>query len=347
MRIVFFLLILLILSAGCIAQPTPTPVEIQQYPATWTPAPTPTNTPLPPTATLVIQHTPGPVATRDPNARILPVESHNLPGIWMYVSSQMPQALVESVLRANVIVTDGTGTAQHSKDAFVFLDNGINPFTPPLAPKYNGVVVGTINLSDPKTIRASIGNRLILMDVPITATTIAQNKKQDIDGVILENFLTNVNAPLNQFKSEADWKQDVDTLANWSSNNNSIVLTRTPLGTNVGDSSISPEQWLGYAFASFLIGANNTHSYFGFESATAAQLVNTPLTNAEIGTPLGALFRQNGVYQRRYTRGLVLVNPTNDTHMVALSRGYANTGGTRLNQVNLPPHSGAVLLDVE
>jgi hypothetical protein len=70
--------------------------------------------------------------------------------------------------------------------------------------------------------------------------------------------------------------------------------------------------------------------------------------NAQIGSPLAAMVKEQQVYWRRYSHGLSLVNPSpNNTYTVTLPRGenFVDLYGKKITQqVTLPPHSGLVLL---
>lgn len=344
-------LVLLILAVpfltACLALAQPTPVAVIRYPATWTPAPTPTNTPLPPPATLVIQRTPGPVASRDPKARILPTAPHNGFGLWLAIPSETPKIADAVMPKANVIVADGPATFPRNNTAFVFLNGATISPTTTLPPQYNGIVVPAGTEEELGSIRRRVAPRLLLVSVPVTETRGLDSIALKSDGVLLTNFLTERDVPLSHFPDEVSWKKDIETLAALTANPSYIVLTSTRLGKDAGDNRVSVEQWLEYALASFLLGANNTHSFFGFESALAPGVMATPVNTIQIGAPTGRMFKQNGVYQRRFTRGLVLVNPESEARAIALVRTFADLSGNRLNEVNLPPHTGMILLNVE
>lgn len=349
MRTLLLLVLALPLLTACFPAPEPTPVEVIQYPPTWTPAPTPTNTPLPPTATLAIQRTPGAAATRDPNARVQPTVPRNGFCLWLAITNETPKIPESLVLRANVLVTDGLGPFQRNNTTFVFLSGATQTFstTNALPPQYNGVLVPAASETTLKTVRDAISPRLLLVSVTVTETQTLDPIASQTDGVLLANFLTEPDAPLSQFRDSDSWQRDIDALAALSSNPNYTVLTSTRLGTNAGDSGVTVQQWLQYALASFLLAANNTHSFFGFESALAPGALDTPLNSIQIGTPVGGAINQNGVYQRRFTRGLVLVNPGSEAHAFALSRTFADFSGTRFTSVNLLPHTGLILMNVE
>ncbi len=345
-----FLIVLVPFLVGCFEQAAPTPVEIQQYPATWTPAPTPTNTPLPPTATLVIQRTPGTFPTRDPNARILPNTPRSGIGVAMTLTNETPNILAPLAARANVIFTDGSMPIPRGAFVFLNVDAGTLGAAMPLAPQYAGVLYENAAGSDADALsakRAALTPRLVLASVAVTDTATIEKLAAVTDGLRLENFLRAPEAPNAQFKSEAEWKADVDTLAALSSNVTGIVVTNTRLDAEDKATEVTPEQWLSYALASFLLGASNSHSFFGFESPLAPQVLDTPLWNVQLGSPQAQMFKQNNVYQRRFTNGLVLVNPSASTFAFALARNYLDVNGTRVDQVEMLPHTGMILLNVE
>ena len=347
MRALVPLFLTLGLLSGCLFAPTPTPVAVFQYPPTWTPAPTPTFTALPPTATLVIQRTPGAVQTRDPKVRILPSAPRSRPGLWMGVSSQSPAILQELVRRANIVVTDNTTEFTASLGALVFLSSAsVENASEPLNHVFAGIVITPTAEFDAEQVRAAIQPKLLLISTFLTETVVS-DLDPAIDGVRLENFLTEPKVPLSQFPDEAEWVKELGVLSQLSANPNLVVLTSTRLGEDAGDGSVSTDQWLAYALASFLLGNNGTRSYFGMESALTPQSLDSSLFELEIGTPLGNPFKQSGIYQRRFTEGLVLVNPTKDARAVTLSRNYVDGFGTRYNSVEIQPHTGMILLTTE
>lgn len=69
--------------------------------------------------------------------------------------------------------------------------------------------------------------------------------------------------------------------------------------------------------------------------------------SAQIGAPTQDMYASQGVYQRGFTNGLALVNPSSShTYTVFLTGPYRDLYGHWVgNQVRLPPHSGMVLLN--
>lgn len=339
-----FLLIMLLL-AGCYSTPTPTPYPLQQYPATWTPAPTPTNTPPGPTATLVIQRTPGAISTRDPNMRLLPNAPRNGIGLWLEINAASSQAVKNLTPLAQILVTDDAGTTVRQGNPFLYVSAKTISETENLPPNFHGAVLDS-STAAPEELSAlhdALKPRALLLAVPVSDTARAQTIAANIDGFQLDNFLRAPNAPLQQFPDEATWKRDVDALAALSSNPAFVVLTSTRFPDNTKIDALLMEQWSNYALTSFLLGGNNSRAFFGLPDFHTQQYVNIPSLNANLGTPVGSAVKTNNVYQRRFAHGLVLVNPSAETRRVPLSQPYTDPNGNEVQQMEMLPHTGIVL----
>ena len=103
---------------------------------------------------------------------------------------------------------------------------------------------------------------------------------------------------------------------------------------------------------SMLLG-NAGHTWVQFESSASspqAWQINDPIFNVRIGKPLHTArkvggYLHHGVYRRRFTKGVVLVNPRSAPVRVTLSRRKVTLSGSSVRAVSLPPLSGMVLLD--
>jgi hypothetical protein len=337
-----FLLTMLFLT-GCYSTPTPTPYPLQQYPATWTPAPTPTHTPPGPTATLVIQRTPGAFPTRDPNARIFPNVARGTIGLWADVSEEQTQTAAPFVQRAQILVSKNPVSKLRRSNQFLFLQTDA-PDPAALPPDVNGILLKPTTLA-PNAIgvlRETAAPRLVLASAQLTDTARLGEWLANADGALLQNFLRAADAPPTQFPSEEAWKQDVENLARVSANPNLILLTELDF-PKVGEQDLAAvRQWVQYGLASYLLAVNNTRTFIGVAPA-AQPYANLPELEIFLGAPIGGISKQNGVYQRRFVKGLVLVNPTSDPRAFYLPRKYRNANGSVITQLEMPPHTGAIL----
>lgn len=340
-----YLIGMLLFLMGCAANPTPTPLHVQQYPATWTPAPTPTNTPPGPTATLVIQKTRGPLPTRDPNARLIPNVARGAIGLWAAVTDEQTQTAAPLTPRAQILVSENPVSRLRRPNQFLFLQTAAPPDTTALPADVNGIVLTQNGSFSPDTVpelRARVAPRFVLASALITDTARLDEWLGVADGIVLQNFLRTADAPPEQFPSEELWKQDVETLARVSANPDHILLTATDFPTVEEQAIPLVRQWLQYGLASYLLAVNNTHTFFGVSPA-AQPYANLPELGIELGAPMGGMYKQNGVYQRRFVKGLVLVNPSSDMHAFYLPRSYRDANGFVLTQIEMPPHTGAIL----
>jgi hypothetical protein len=89
--------------------------------------------------------------------------------------------------------------------------------------------------------------------------------------------------------------------------------------------------------------ADDGHSDFDFTTGTtmAANTADSPYDTFDIGTPTGA-FRAiaGGAYQRDFTSGVALVNPTSATVSVPLGGSFTDLGGAHVTTAVLAPHTG-------
>jgi hypothetical protein len=170
----------------------------------------------------------------------------------------------------------------------------------------------------------------------------AQNLATLADGVHIDAFLRSPISRTNEFKSEANWKKDVDYLSAVSQDNKVVLLTtRLPAGSDAEDVG----QWLSYSVASYLLGKNGAHTYFQFDAGDPA-LSSDPLLSAPLGAPVEAYIKlDSGVYQRRFEKGLVLVNPTNEQKKATIEGQFKTLAGNPAEaNVTLGPRTGVILL---
>ncbi|MDQ6816071.1 MAG: putative glycoside hydrolase family 15 protein [Actinomycetota bacterium] len=102
-----------------------------------------------------------------------------------------------------------------------------------------------------------------------------------------------------------------------------------------------------YGLASMLLVAGGHSSY----STSNANYVGAEAwfpeygTATRLGAPRGRYVMRSGVYQRSFTNGLVLVNPTLQAAVhVTLDGTYSGSGRSHVSAVSLPATSGLILL---
>lgn len=98
-----------------------------------------------------------------------------------------------------------------------------------------------------------------------------------------------------------------------------------------------------YARASFLLFADGSRSAQTFSTGCAGEPVSR-YWRESVGAPVGAASSTGAFWRRRFTNGLVVVNPSPATSVSApLGGTYVQPDGTLVSSVLLAPHSGLVL----
>lgn len=159
--------------------------------------------------------------------------------------------------------------------------------------------------------------------------------------------------------SEAQWKQSVDMVV-WIQDN---ILAGHPercFATSCYRSvpaGATEDQVIKYGVCSMLLAANYSSPqnviYLGYgsdhiPSAAILQLLQT-LRNADFLDPLGNYYQINGtsVYTRDFTGGTVLVNPSDSSYTLSLSKSYTTLEGQTVNSITIGNHTGILLRALE
>ena len=203
-----------------------------------------------------------------------------------------------------------------------------------------------------RAIRAKLTDKLMIVGGYAwedgTAYNVKPNDSQDLaslgDGVHIDKFLRTPISGTNEFKSEANWKKDIDYLSAISQDGK-IVLISTRLYA-AGATTDTIKQWLNYSVASYLLGKNGSRTYFQFDPQGSMAFMNDPMLSAPVGAPQDAYTKlTSGIYRRLFSNGVVLVNPTGDTKSTEFDTEYHLLGGTDpIKKVSMSPHTGLILL---
>jgi hypothetical protein len=161
-----------------------------------------------------------------------------------------------------------------------------------------------------------------------------------LDGGFTEAFLRTPHQRATRYFTPAAWEQSVDMLVDAGARGKPVLAL-----TKVWSSATSTQvtNWHRYSLASFLLGTDGT-SYYSFTgSRTDLPAMMTPWI-VNIGVPVAGYGLRDNVYQRAYSNGLVLVNPTTNSITVHLSNTYTNFAGASVSgSITLTAHSGEVL----
>jgi hypothetical protein len=162
-----------------------------------------------------------------------------------------------------------------------------------------------------------------------------------LTGGMDEAWVRQATDPVNSYRSVNAWRDDVDMLSNIAtrkSGNVAIVVCKLWVKATAGQIA----SWHKYSLATFMLGYKPGHAYYSFRSD---HNLTDPysMTSVNIGTPTGAYFANSAAFQRRFTKGTVVVNPSDTSVKVSLGGAYLNAAGRVIRTLTLGPHGAAIL----
>lgn len=211
-------------------------------------------------------------------------------------------------------------------------------------------------------VKLKIGNKTLIFNGLNTGKEYYNNNnpapldEANADGMMIEGFLRWSSDAVGQPRSETDWKKDVDLLVKTGSLGKVVCVNSAIDGVEPAPSDEEIEELVRYLFASFLVGRTGNSTYFRFNSPgyPPNSIVPTywekdlPMYHIQIGDAIGPYYKQNNVYQRDFTNGKVLVNPTDSgsTYIVQLGNFFQTLEGQTVTSVNLAPKTGTILTKI-
>ena len=156
-----------------------------------------------------------------------------------------------------------------------------------------------------------------------------------------EGCFRDASARISAYPSAASWLTTVGALQDVQSRGRT-ALCWTKTWTTATSAQINA--WHSFALASLML-ANEGHECFYF-TGRRSDNGNTWCGDdqVKIGSPSGSLTSTStGVYYRRYSGGIVVVNPTGASAGVQLPATYPTSSGSSVSKLNVPAHSGMFL----
>jgi hypothetical protein len=159
-------------------------------------------------------------------------------------------------------------------------------------------------------------------------------------GATAEAWVRPAGAPLSWHQKPTDWQQEVDMLSDAHAIGG-LALTITKTWT--AGTAVQKADARKFALATFLLG-NNGSSYFYFTAnPTDPATLGDTLYDLPIGSPTGPYTVSGGVYERSFTNGKAIVNPTGAPVTVALGGTYVRPDGTTTTSVVLGAYQSEIL----
>jgi len=161
----------------------------------------------------------------------------------------------------------------------------------------------------------------------------------------MEDFLRGARNSVTAFPMGDAWLRNVKVVTDLHADG-SVGLFTTKLWVSASDSQV--RAWQKFSMASFLMGANGK-SYFAFTRSrdkAGATGANAPYTMPKnIGWPSGGMFRTAaGGYQRTFSNGATIVNPTSQSVTFRLGSTMKTLDGRWVSSITLPPNGADVLI---
>jgi hypothetical protein len=150
----------------------------------------------------------------------------------------------------------------------------------------------------------------------------------ETDGAMDESWLSDGN-----FKAQ-QWREDVILIKRI----NQISKYTLPIAQGTS------EQAAMTLFASYLLAKGGDHAYFSYGPYNFTQWKWFSFYDVDLGQPVEDFCTSDGnVYQRRYERGIVLVNISNEPQTFALPVQYQTGTGEKVTSIKLSERSGRLL----
>jgi len=161
-----------------------------------------------------------------------------------------------------------------------------------------------------------------------------------ISGFESEHFL---NANQTQWTQVAYWMQNVNMMIDGQAHGKGVEVGFTDAPAT------NEEIWRQYVVASYLLG-NNGHAWMAFSSASKHTYTDpSALYKLPIGSPsqtassVSGYQIRPGVFLRRFTSGVAIVNLSGSSTTVSLGGTYRDVGGKTYSSITLASARGIVL----
>lgn len=157
-----------------------------------------------------------------------------------------------------------------------------------------------------------------------------------------EIWLRGGSQSVTKYPTEKEWLRSVNMLVDAGSKGEQVQV-QTKLWTTA--TAAQAAAWHRFVVASFLLGTDgNSYLNFSLNQTLAALTADSPYDRVDVGTPVGSFAKAAGVYQRQFTGGIAMVNPTTVSVTVPLSALYRTLDGVSVTgSIVLGPNSGQVL----
>ena len=183
-----------------------------------------------------------------------------------------------------------------------------------------------------KVSEAGFGSRpLIINHIRAAEPEISRLYLREVEGANTEGWLSRDRPHDGPF----GWKASVDQAVEVAGSGKWLTLI-------CKTDSVSVEESL-YLFSSYLLATDGKHLYFFHGSAYRPESTQWhDFYDIDIGSPIEPAQRTGGLYVRRFSKGMVAVNPFEVPGRLVLPEGYLGLAGEGVRSVAMGPHSASI-----
>ena len=184
-------------------------------------------------------------------------------------------------------------------------------------------------------IKMAIGNKLLIVNTHYSNTGYIVFS----DGLMYEAFCHSNWQPFGGYYPE--WQKVLEKMKMISSSGK-IYLAQSGILTDASKSQTI--KTAKYCYSMFLLGVNS-NSYFYF-SKNYRGVTYFPEWDVDLGSPIEDYHARAGtpLFEREYSKGLVLINPSSESVQINLGGEYKNLDGVITETIALGSHEGEILL---
>jgi hypothetical protein len=188
-------------------------------------------------------------------------------------------------------------------------------------------------------IKMAIGKKLLIINTgAFNADYLALS-----DGQMYEAFCHAKWQPTGEYYP--GWQRKLDNMI-VATNSGKIYLAQS--GTLPGSAESQIMKNAKYCFAMFLLGANNNSFFYFSHTKRYRGVIHFPEWDVDLGPPVADYHVRTGtpLYEREYSKGLVLINPSSESVQINLGTRYKTLDGAVIDTIRMEDHQGEILIKI-
>ena len=161
-----------------------------------------------------------------------------------------------------------------------------------------------------------------------------------VDGAITESWLRIASMGITEYRSQSQWQDSVDQLVDLGSKgvSTSVMVKLWTTGTKA-----QKDAYHLFALSTFLLGTDGKSTFHCSYDPDEDRLAHYELWNVPIGDPVGHYTAAGTAFQRSFTGGKVVVNPTDSAVTVWLGGTFVDAAtGKSVTKAVLPANAGGI-----